>query len=334
MKKFNFLRKKTFKEEIHRAGWNWVNACLIKKFHSDDGDILVDEFIERTFDWDYCFNNDKQQVLPHHKQDWIGFIHNPMIIPKPFDIKQTPVNMCARVPFVLAMRNCKGLYTLSDDLEDSLRYVFTQYGIDHVPVETLIHPTPLNVEPFNLDAFLNDRQLTCIGYWLRDFEKYWLLDTPMTKNVLLGRLPYAHTIYNKQLEEFELKKHYTGEEVKGNVIVHKHLENKEFDKFLTNTVAFLYLIDTSANNGVTDCISRNIPLLVNCHPAVVQYLGEDYPFYYNSMETANRKINDIDLIIETHEYLKNMDKSRFDINTFIKEFEESKIYQDIVGIGI
>ena len=328
MKQFNFLRKKTFREEIHRAGWNWVNACMVKRFHNDSADIIIDEFIERTFDWDYCFNNDKPQVLPHHKKDWIGFIHNPMIIPKPFDIKQTPINMCARLPFVLAMRNCKGIFTLSDDLEEHVRYIFTQYGFDHVLVETLLHPTPLDVEEFNLNAFLEKPQVTCLGYWLRDFEKYWLLDTQMPKNVLLGRLPYAHQIYDQQMKEFKRKQEYTGEQIKGNVIVHKHLENKEFDKFMTDTIGFLYLIDTSANNGVTDCISRNIPLLVNPHPAVVQYLGEDYPFYYNTLETADKKINDIELIKETHLYLKNMDKSRLDIKTFMTEFEASEIYQE------
>ena len=60
----------------------------------------------------------------------------------------------------------------------------------------------------------------------------------------------------------------------------------------------------------------------------IQYLGEDYPFYYNSMETANKKINDIELIKETHLYLKNMDKSKLDIQTFMKEFEASEIYQE------
>ena len=104
---------------------------------------------------------------------------------------------------------------------------------------------------------------------------------------------------------------------------------KEFDKYMTTTCGFLDLLDTSANNGVTDFISRNIPLLINCHPAVVEYLGDDYPFYYNSVETANKKINDFALIEETHNYLKNMDKSRLDIHTFIKEFENSNIYQNL-----
>tara|TARA_R110002051_G_scaffold185779_1_gene255207 strand:+ start:1658 stop:2653 length:996 start_codon:yes stop_codon:yes gene_type:complete len=327
--KFKFLREKTFREEIHRAGWNWVTKSLVKKFHDEKADILIDEFIERTFDWDYTFNNDKPQVLPHHKQDWIGFIHNPIIIPKPFDIKQSPVNMCARIPFLLALQNCKGMFTLSDDLEESVRHLFIQYGYDHIPIETLLHPTPLNVDEFKLNEFLKDPQITCIGYWLRNFEPYWLLDTEMPKNVLLGRLPYAHQIYNQQKTQFDLKCKFTGEKVKGDLIVHKHLENKEFDKFLTTTVAFLNLIDTSANNGVTDCLARNIPLLVNCHPAVVQYLGDDYPFYYNSLETANRKINDIKLIKKTYNYLKNMNKTRVNIRTFMKEFEQSNIYKGL-----
>jgi hypothetical protein len=268
-------------------------------------------------------------VLPHHKRDWIGVIHNPMIIPKPFDIKQSPVNMCARLPFLLALKNCRGMYTLSSDLEESMRHLFMQYGFDHIPIETLIHPTPLDVEEFKLDEYLKDPQITCIGYWLRNFEPFWLLDTDMTKNVLLGRLPYAHQTYEKQLETFNLKTTFTGEKVKGNIIVHKHLENKEFDKYMTATVGFLNLIDTSANNGVTDCLSRNIPLLVNCHPAVVEYLGDDYPFYYNTLESANKKINDTQLIKDTYEYLKNLNKSRFSIRTFIKDFEASSIYKSL-----
>ncbi len=329
MTKLNFIREKTFKEEIHRAGWNWVTKSLINKFHDPKADIIMDEFVERTFDWDYTFNNNKALVLPHHKRDWIGVIHNPMIIPKPFDIKQSPVNMCARLPFLLALKNCKGMYTLSSDLEESMRHLFMQYGFDHIPIETLIHPTPLNVEEFKIDEYLKDPQITCIGYWLRNFEPFWLLDTHMTKNVLLGRLPYAHQTYQKQLETFNLKTTFTGEKVKGNIIVHKHLENKEFDKYMTSTVGFLNLIDTSANNGVTDCLSRNIPLLVNCHPAVVEYLGDDYPFYYNTLESANKKINDKKLIKDTYAYLKNLNKSRFSIRTFIKDFEASNIYKSL-----
>jgi len=45
--KLNFIREKTFKEEIHRAGWNWVTKSLVNEFHDPKADILVDEFIEK-----------------------------------------------------------------------------------------------------------------------------------------------------------------------------------------------------------------------------------------------------------------------------------------------
>jgi len=79
---------------------------------------------------------------------------------------------------------------------------------------------------------------------------------------------------------------------------------------------FMDVVDASANNGVLECIRRNTPLLVNRHPAVVEYLGEDYPFYFESLDEANEKINNPQLIIKTHRYLKNMDKADLDFENF------------------
>ncbi|MEN3012205.1 MAG: glycosyltransferase, partial [Dictyoglomus thermophilum] len=53
-----------------------------------------------------------------------------------------------------------------------------------------------------------------------------------------------------------------------------------------------------------ECISRATPLLINKIPPVVEYLGEEYPFYYSSYEEAIEKANDYDLVLKTHEYLK------------------------------
>ena len=47
----------------------------------------------------------------------------------------------------------------------------------------------------------------------------------------------------------------------------------------------LSLVDASANNAVIDCIARATPLLVNPHPAVIEYFGADYPTYNESSTT-------------------------------------------------
>ena len=78
---------------------------------------------------------------------------------------------------------------------------------------------------------------------------------------------------------------------------------------LTSGIVFLDLYDSSANNAVIECIARNTPLLVNKHPAVVEYCGEDYPLYFDNLDHASDMLHDRELIISAHEYFKNMDKS-------------------------
>tara|TARA_R100000908_G_scaffold64981_1_gene51018 strand:- start:6598 stop:7014 length:417 start_codon:yes stop_codon:yes gene_type:complete len=87
------------------------------------------------------------------------------------------------------------------------------------------------------------------------------------------------------------------------------LSHNDYDDILTSGIVFLDLYDSSANNAVIECIARNTPLLVNKHPAVVEYCGEDYPLYFENLDHAASILYDKDLIISAHEYLKNMDKS-------------------------
>ena len=323
-----FFRKETFEVQIHRAGWNWVIQHMHEKYHDDNAEVLVDDFIEKTFDWDYMQLKEKGD-LPHYSQPWIGFVHNPFICPKPFDIKASALNICSRLPFLKSLKTCKGLYVLSEDLAESLRYLLGSFGADYINVEVIMHPTVTDVKLFDINKFESSPKISNIGYWLRDFTPYFLLDTSMPKHILLGKLQYARDNYTMQLSQFKEKSKLTGEKRLGNIIPQQALSNEDYDEFLTSSISFLNLIDTSANNGVIECIARNIPLLVNAHSAVVEYLGKDYPFYYMSQEGANKKINDISLIKETHEYLKGMDKRFLEIEEFLYSFEYSDIYNNL-----
>lgn len=327
MTNLRFIRPKTFDVEIHRAGWNWVMKHLYDKYHNDNAEILVDDFIERTFDWDYMSNRDNP--LPHYENNWIGFVHNPFTVPKPFDIKASCLNICSRLPFLRALKNCLGLYTLSEDLKESLIYLLNQIGVYQVEVECLKHPTIMDVEGFSFDKFIQSKKVTNIGYWLRSFDSFFTLNTDMPKHILLGKLEYAHQNYATQLKEFKIKSKLTGEKLIGRVTPHQALSNEEYDNFLIGSISYIDLIDTSANNAVIECMARNIPLLINYHPAVVEYLGEDYPFYYLTQTGANKKINDLNLIRETHEYLRDMDKRFLTIEDFMHTFEYSTIYNNL-----
>ena len=99
---------------------------------------------------------------------------------------------------------------------------------------------------------------------------------------------------------------------------------------LCQNIIFLDLYDSSANNAVIECIARGTPLLINPIPAVVEYLGEGYPFYFNDLDEAAEKVKDFDLIKRTHEYLLGCDtRTKLTQEYFRDSIIESPIYQSL-----
>ena len=107
------------------------------------------------------------------------------------------------------------------------------------------------------------------------------------------------------------------------------VSNEDYDRLLECNIVFVRLHDASANNTVIECMTRNTPLIINKLPAVVEYLGEEYPLYYDEITEAESKIDDDNLILEGHEYLKQMDKSKLKFDNFINAIIESNIYKNI-----
>ena len=107
--------------------------------------------------------------------------------------------------------------------------------------------------------------------------------------------------------------------VESKVELIEKLEDNDYDKLLSENLVFLKLFDASAVNTIIECIVRNTPVLVNKIPSVIEYLGEEYPFYYETNFEAGRKATDMNAIRDAYYYLKNMDKSKFRIKYFLEE---------------
>ena len=65
------------------------------------------------------------------------------------------------------------------------------------------------------------------------------------------------------------------------------------------------------------CINET-PIMLNKIAANVEYMGKNYPLFYESIDEANAKISDFELIQYTSDYLKKMDKTRFTMASFIE----------------
>src|SRR5262249_17886299 len=106
--------------------------------------------------------------------------------------------------------------------------------------------------------------------------------------------------------------------------------DEEYAGLLETGVFFLILRAAPANTTVVECIARNTPILINRLPGVVEYLGEDYPFYYSSLEEAEAKLQQTALIRETSQYLSASPmKTALTGESFIAALQNSAIYRSL-----
>lgn len=288
--------------EAHRSGWAYCMSCL-KPLHSESG-IYVDDFIERAFAWqvDKYFNKNDNN-LPY-RREWVGFLHNPPNIPEWFDRINSPQAILQRKIFQDSLPSCKALITLSDYLQ---KWLQTQVDI---PVISVKHPTERTDKLWNPDVFFSQdkRPIVQLGYWLRKMFSICEIQTPRNYQKIWLPSDKSYSSIMMAIEERTKLQFWETKYMWSGVKQFDRISNIQFDELMSQCIVFLDLYDSSANNAIIESIARNTPVLVNRIPAVIEYLGEDYPFYFNSHEEAVSKLNNDDLIFDTHVYLKNMNK--------------------------
>lgn len=106
------------------------------------------------------------------------------------------------------------------------------------------------------------------------------------------------------------------EKKRASVTMIAHVDNAGYDALLRENIVFLNLVDCSAVNTIVECTVRNTPVLVNRLPAVVEYLGEYYPLYYDNLDHAARLLTSPATILQAHVYLKYLDKTYLSVEHF------------------
>lgn len=305
----------------HRSGWGYAISQLQPLF-AEEG-VFLETFIENKFSFDVLDGRVKE-VVPY-AEPWIGFLHHPPGIPEWYQYDSAPQRIFEKPAWLQSLPLCRGLIVFSRWME---RWLAERV---EVPTLALVHPTELSSVTFSWDAFRANPtpSVVQVGFWLRRFHA--IDDLPvhrLRKACLNPMLPSRQHLLDRVIaaerEVFSRPPHDTG-------AVHQlpFLPHDGYDRLLSENIVFLEFYDAVANNTVVECIVRETPLLVNPLPSVVEYLGEEYPFYFRLLDEAAKKAEDPGCVKAAHDYLHALPKTTFSGAHFLQSFAESGVYASL-----
>lgn len=232
------------------------------------GGVRFVPFLERQFVWgDSSYAGEAASKGPRPIiEPWIGILHVPFESPVWFERNTSPEVFFETELFRASLPSCRGLITLSADLERDLKH-----HLPGLPTLSVLHPTEFDSAPFDLSAYRASPTVVQIGDWLRKLQAIHRLKASGHRRVMLLKR-WTSAFLDREIEKI-------GGERDPSVEMLEFVPNDEYDRYLTSSVVLCLLYGAAANNVVLECIARATPILINPLPAVVEYLGAGYPLY-------------------------------------------------------
>lgn len=343
----NLICKKRYDNYgLHYFGWKNVINNFLQEYSSTPNwyteQFFFDEWIEKLLVWGDRVEN--LQYVREIKKNYlkiISFIHNPPYT-KWYDTnyasnvknniiynnEHTNKNLYSKIEKFNLIDNIQYIYTLSNDHKE---YLYYKCPLLQKKIVSIFHPIHISGEEktFDMMLFNQNKQIIHIGWWLRNFKSFIEFKQPKE---------YSKTILVKKGFEGEWNIFSTRHKM-DNITILKELSNLDYERLFINSCLYLNLEDTTANNVILEAIKFNTPIIVNRLPAIEEYLGPNYPLFYNNNQDLKKLQNSnyfLSLIELAHDYLKNMDKKHLSCETFnaklvydmgkiqsIKDFDEN-----------
>ena len=302
----------------HRSGWSNVVKLFYRYFHNADSDLVMLDYGDLYFINNLISKNRKMA------KPWIGFLHYSQNMPKWYG-KYTLEHVIKSREFIDSLKMCRGIVVMSNYVK---KYLETKIK---VPIYMLYHPTDNCDVMFTMDKYnMNkDKVVIQVGNQTRKILSIYLLNTTYKKLWLCNSIKLAEKSAIKECKNVNLSESIKSRIIKSLNASNNNIEvpimtvsNDEYDLLLSKNIVFINLWDASCNNAIIECIVRNTPILVNKIAPVVEYLGETYPLYYNTMREAEVLICDDNMILKGYEYLRDMNKDFLSNERFIKSMYE------------
>ena len=325
-----FFKQKYDRYGVHLFGWkNVINNFIIwfknTKEQNYKYKIFFDEWIEKLLVWGNKKINVKYlNEITENKYNIITFIHNPPFLlwndPKEkeristemivTDNTQFNENIFNKLDLHGLQNHVTFLYTLSIDHKRYLLNTYPEYNDKILSVHHPIHIDATDNEYFDLNAFLVNKKIYNIGWWLRNFKTFidFLPPSEFKKIIIVKddfKSPFHRIIeQNNDLSSVEIV---------------EQLDDDEYSNIFKNSCIFADIIDCIANNTVLECIKFNTPIILRRSKSAEEYLGPDYPLFFsdiNELKLLHEESFLIDLIVQAHQYLKNMNKTFLCLESF------------------
>ena len=332
-----YFKKKYTNCGKHFFGWKSSVNYLLEHYSFSNSNFnkkyYFDEWIEKLLIWGNKIQNKKCLDMIHEQNlQLITFMHCPPFENYDFklmnkdlilnDVSFFNKNIIDLINNSKLFYSLTYLYVLSIDHKN---YIINTYPEFKNKVVSVYHPIDIDNHSkndlFDINKFNKNKTFYHIGWWLRNFTSFFNLDLPK--------------YYNKSIlvkQEFKQQFYEKFSNIDNNIKIIHELKDSEYKKIFSSSCIFCDLADSVANNVVLECIKYNTPIVVKRIPSVEEYLGVDYPLFFNDISelkefTDEEKLNK--KIIKAHKYLLQMNKKPFMIDTF-----SNKISYDITKLQI
>ena len=314
----------------HRSGWTYAMKGLKEFERKNHRGIRVIEFIENQFGWKtqgLSLEEDMEDLILH--KSWIGFWHNPPNQPEFFEAKETsPSALLEKNILKRSLSHCRGIFVFAKYMQNYLRDKLPM----NIPISVLFHPTETNVPKFEWKKYKenSDKLLIQLGWWLRKMNHFYLLKLFRSDMRKMWLYNNANAIKFFKAEQNALQINES-QIMMDSIETPLRLSNDEYDQYLTRNIVFLDLYDSTCNNAIIESIVRATPLVINYLPPIVEYLGENYPLYFTTLEEASILISNDTALLAGHEYLisKPYLTERLKLESFIQSIYHSQVYSSL-----
>ncbi|CAM4962881.1 unnamed protein product [Rotaria socialis] len=293
----------------HRAGGFCAVIDIAKnQLHHDCAPTLFIPTVEQ-----YFFECDYQLQKP-----WVGIVHQ---APVSNTVWMPDVERLLHSPqFLVSLNFCRGLFALSTYLCDYIKLRLPKSLSVDIPVSRLFYPISGRIQK---SITTNARSsVVMIGGYMRDIDDFLKLVVPnnFEKIILLNE---TDKIRQKYLHECASQ---------FNIKIINRLSDEEYEQLLLTSIPFLSLkSDGIASTLLIECIWSCTPIMVRRFQSMEEYLGRDYPLFFDSLDQAASLLSsDVNnknyLQLSAMNYLANMNKDHLTSEAFIRSIANSASY--------